>query len=403
MVIAGETSGDILAAELVRALRTEANAQPERPTWNYQPLSSNLEPRFFGAGGPEMAAVGVELAFDLTAHAVTGLSEVLKNFAKFRRLFAQLYRLALEREPDAIICVDFSGFNRRFAHAIRKYHRARKGWFHDWNPRIVQYVSPQVWASREGRAYQIAQDFDLLLSIFPFERGWYTARVPNLRVEFVGNPIIDRYGAAPAQAKIKTTEGAPTVVLLPGSRPGELARHLPVLLETLKRIRAVLPQAEARMVLPNAGLLALAREFQLPGNLHLQIGDLPGALRVADLALASTGTVTLECAYFGVPAVALYKTSWTTWQIARRIITVKYGAMPNLLADREIYPEFIQDAATPENIAREALSILQDPCRGSKIRQELVQITQSLGTPGAARRAARAILQPLYSQTSDAR
>jgi len=196
------------------------------------------------------AGAGVELAFDLTAHAVTGLSEVLKNLAKFRRLFAQLYRLALERKPDAIICVDFSGFNRRFAHAIRKYHRARKGWFHDWNPRIVQYVSPQVWASREGRAYQMAQDFDLLLSIFPFERDWYAARVPKLRVEFVGNPIIDRYGATPAEAKPKTAEGPQTVILLPGSRPGELARHLPVLLETLKRIRAVLPQVEARMVLP---------------------------------------------------------------------------------------------------------------------------------------------------------
>ena len=395
MVIAGETSGDILAAELVQALRAEANARPENPTWDYQPLRSNLEPRFFGAGGPKMAGAGVELAFDLTAHAVTGLSEVLKNLGKFRRLFAQLYRLALERKPDAIICVDFSGFNRRFAHAIRKYHRARKGWFHDWNPRIVQYVSPQVWASREGRAYQMAQDFDLLLSIFPFEREWYAARVPKLRVEFVGNPIIDRYGATPAEAKPKTAEGPPAVVLLPGSRPGELARHLPVLLETLKRIRAVLPQVEARMVLPNAGLLELAREFQLPERLDLQVGELPAALRVADLALASTGTVTLECAYFGVPAVALYKTSWLTWQIARRIITVKYGAMPNLLADREIYPEFIQDAATPENVANAALSILQDPSRSSKIREELVQVTRSLGTPGAARRAARAILNTL--------
>jgi len=131
--------------------------------------------------------------------------------------------------------------------------------------------------------------------------------------------------------------------------------------------------------------------------LDLQVGELPAALRVADLALASTGTVTLECAYFGVPAVALYKTSWLTWQIASRIITVKYGAMPNLLADREIYPEFIQDAATPENIADAALSILQDPSRSSKIREELVQITRSLGTPGAARRAAWAILETLQT------
>lgn len=395
MVIAGETSGDILAAELVRALRVESSARAETLTWDYQPLSSGLEPRFFGAGGREMATAGVELALDLTAHAVTGISEVLKNYTKFRRFFAQLYRLALERKPDAIVCVDFSGFNRRFAHAIRKYQRAHNGWFHDWNPRIIQYVSPQVWASREGRAYQLAADFDLLLSIFPFERQWYSARVPKLRVEFVGNPIIDRYGAVPPPPKV-TAAGAPhTVLLLPGSRPGELARHLPVLFEALKQIRVVLTQVEARMVLPNAGLLELAREFQLPETLRVQIGDLPAALRVADLALASTGTVTLECAYFGVPAIALYKTSWVTWQIAKRIITVKYGAMPNLLADREIYPEFIQDAATPENIAKAALSILQDQSRASKIREDLLHVARSLGTPGAARRAARAILETL--------
>jgi lipid-A-disaccharide synthase len=170
----------------------------------------------------------------------------------------------------------------------------------------------------------------------------------------------------------------------------------------MKRIHAVLPQVEARMVLPNARLLELAREFQLPETLRVQIGDLPAALRAADLALASTGTVTLECAYFGVPAVALYKTSWITWQIARRIITVKYGAMPNLLADREIYPEFIQDDATPENIAKAALSILQDPSRGSKIQDDLVPVVRSLGTPGAARRAARAILETLEKRPGDA-
>src|SRR5947208_5342452 len=123
MLIAGEASGDLLAAELVGALRQELADAEAVPTTDFQPLYTSLEPRFFGAGGPKMAGAGVELAFDLTAHAVTGLSEVLKNLGKFRRLFAQLYRLALERRPDAIICVDFSGFNRSFAHAIRRYHR----------------------------------------------------------------------------------------------------------------------------------------------------------------------------------------------------------------------------------------------------------------------------------------
>src|ERR1051326_1111103 len=157
MLIAGEASGDLLAAELVQALRREFEDAAAMPTTDFQPLYTNLQPRFFGAGGPRMAAAGVELAFDLTAHSVIGLSDVVKNYVTFRRLFHQLYQLAIEREPDAIVCVDFSGFNRRFAHEIKEYVRWHTGWFHDWNPRIIQYVSPQVWASREGRARQMAK------------------------------------------------------------------------------------------------------------------------------------------------------------------------------------------------------------------------------------------------------
>src|SRR5690242_3076627 len=173
MLIAGEASGDWLAAELVQALREEFARAAAVPTQDYQPLYTSLEPRFFGAGGSRMAAAGVDLDFDLTQHSVVGLSDVVKNYLKFRRFFRRLYELALEREPDVIICVDFSGFNRRFAHAVRNYTRSHRGWFHDWQPRIIQYVSPQVWASRESRAYQMAKDFDLVLSIVPFEPEWY--------------------------------------------------------------------------------------------------------------------------------------------------------------------------------------------------------------------------------------
>jgi lipid-A-disaccharide synthase len=152
MVIAGEASGDVLAAELVCALRQEFADAEAIPTADYQPLHTSLEPRFFGAGGPRMAAEGVDLALDLTAHSVVGLSDVLKKPLKFGRLFRRLFELALERQPDAVICVDFSEFNFRFAHAIRQYTRAHADWFHDWNPKIIRYPSPQVWASREGRA-----------------------------------------------------------------------------------------------------------------------------------------------------------------------------------------------------------------------------------------------------------
>jgi lipid-A-disaccharide synthase len=306
-----------------------------------------------------------------------------------------LYLLALEKEPDAIICVDFSGFNRRFARAIRRYVAARRGWFHDWQPKIIQYVSPQVWASRESRAYQMARDFDLLLSIVPFEPDWYAARVPELRVEFIGHPMVDRFGPPPVRGESKLEKDFPNVLLLPASRPGEVNRHLPVLLGAMEQVRAAFPRTQVRMVLPNEKLAEQARQLGLPPDLQVQIGAVDGALRQADLAIAKTGTITLECAYFGVPTIALYKTSWFTWQIAKRILTVKYGAMPNLRLNREVYPEFIQDAATANNIGRAAVEMLKDPGRREKIRIDLAEVVASLGSGGAAIRAARAILKTL--------
>ena len=374
MLIAGEPSGDLLAAELVAALKQEMPATP----------------KFFGAGGTAMAKAGVDLAFDMTEHAVVGIVEVLKNYGKFKQLFDQLVALAFERRPDVIVCVDFSGFNRRFARQIRWELEVRRATHGNWKPKIVQYVSPQVWASRPGRANAMARDFDLLLAIFPFEKAWYAKRVPQMRVEFVGHPAVERFqGPRP---KAQGPGVSPSVLLLPGSRVGELKRHLPVMLDALRRIKSAQPAVRARMVLPNDSLLQLARSFAPPAELELRVGDLRSALADAAVAIASTGTVTMECAYFGVPTVAMYKTSWSTYQIGRRIITVKFIAMPNILAGEALFPEFIQQDATAENLAGAALALLKDSTRRDAIRTKLAKVVESLGGPGASRRAARAIL-----------
>jgi lipid-A-disaccharide synthase len=393
MLIAGEASGDMLAAELVPALNGALADVEVDGTWDLQPLHTSLAPHFFGAGGPRMKAAGVDLAFDMTRHSVIGLSDVLKNYLKFRRLFRELYNVALERTPDAIVCVDFSGFNRRFGHAIRQHVRARQGWFHSWNPVLIQYVSPQVWASREGRARQVARDFDLLLSIIPFEKQWYARHAANLRVEFVGHPMVDRFGNV--QTGIRSAGEPPLLLLLPGSRPDELRRHLPAMLDATARIRAGVPGIRMRMILPTETLREQARALPLPADLEAQVGGLHESLAHADVAIASTGTVTLECAYFGVPTVALYKTSWTTYQIGRRIVNVKYLAMPNLLANEEIFPEFIQHAATPENVANAALDLLRNEQRRTVMKRRLAEVAGMLGGPGASRRAARAIVELL--------
>ncbi len=385
MLIAGEASGDLLAAELVTALRGKL------PSTFHHPPSS---PVFFGAGGPKMSAAGVVLAFDLTQHSVIGITDVLKNILKFRRLFNQLLALAIERKPDVIIGVDYGGFNLRFGQAVKRYVRDNP--FSQWDPKIVQFVSPQVWASRPGRADKLARDYDLLLSIFPFEKEWYAKRVPSLRVEFVGHPMMGRF----TNDDLRLTRGAASdasivnrqsqILLLPGSRKGELQRHLPVMLAALKAIQERLPATRAKMVLPNPALMALAKS--LGANLEIQIGELPWALAESDVALASTGTVTMECAFFGVPTVTLYKTSWLTYQIAKRIVTVKSLTMPNLLAGEPVYPEFIQNEATPENLSRAALELLQDGAHRQQIKAQLAKIITTLGEPGAAGRAAAAIL-----------
>lgn len=399
MVVAGEASGDSLAAELVVALRDELQSGP-RPEAHLQPLRTTLAPRFFGAGGTKMQEAGVEVLFDLTAHSVIGIAAVVRRYWVYKRLFARLLRLALDRQPDLIVCVDFSGFNRRFARAIRarsvRSPRAvePKGvrsanWFSAWAPKIVQYVSPQVWASREGRVRQISRDYDLLLSIFPFEKHWYAERAPGFPVEFVGHPMLDRH-APPVLKPVRTiADGSPSILLLPGSREAELRRHVPVMIRGLAMIRATFPELRARMVLPSSSLAQQARAHGLPSHLEVRVGGLADCLAEADLAIASTGTVTMECAYFRVPTVALYKTSWPEFEVGKRIVKVKHLAMPNLLAGEEVYPEFIQHQATAEHLSHASIDLLRDVDRRRRIRSKLDEIVKSLGAPGASRRAAR--------------
>jgi len=247
----------------------------------------------------------------------------------------------------------------------------------------------------------MAEDFDLLLSIFPFEMAWYAKRVPKLRVEFVGHPMADRFTIydlrfTSGQAKDASIVNRQSqILLLPGSRPDELRRHLPIMLRALKQIQASQAGIHARLVLPNESLMRQAKTLGAPADMELQVGGLAEALAQADVAIASAGTVTLECAYFGVPTVTLYKTSWSTYQIAKRIVTVKWLTMPNLLANEEVFPEFIQHRATPENIARAALELLRDETRRQTVKTKLAKVVASLGGPGATVRAAAAIVRLL--------
>jgi lipid-A-disaccharide synthase len=289
MLVAGEPSGDLLAAELARALRPHFATQP-------------FPPRFFGAGGEHLAAAGVEVVEEMTRHAVVGVADVLRSLAHYRRVFHRLLDLAAARTPDLIVLVDFTGFNRRFAHALRQRVLRQSPLFGNWRPRLVQYVSPQVWASRPGRADAMARDLDLLLCLFPFERDWYARRVPQMRVEWVGHPICDRYPDV-WRAAVEGREINPAaarsshLLLLPGSRRAELRRHLPVMLAATDLL-AARRELRPRIVLPGETLRPLAGELlrahraarpaEKPVPVTLQCGGLADALREARVALAST-------------------------------------------------------------------------------------------------------------------
>jgi len=370
MIVAGDPSGDANAADLVKAL---AQAVPQA--------------QFIGAGGPKMAEAGVRLSFDLTSHSAIGPVDAIKNLGSFWRRRRHLIDLAKERRPELIILVDSYTFNQPLAHAIKSFVRAGAS---NWKPKIVRYTSPQVWASRPGRAGKMARDIDLLLCLFPFEKDWYARRGTPLRVEFVGHPMFDRHAALVD----RQDEEIPTVVLLPGSRTDEVKRHLPIMLATAREILGSRP-VRFKLVALNERLADYMRSFQVAGvpKLEIQTGRLAEALSNATLAIASTGTVTMECAYFGVPTLAMYKASTLFYHVARWFITVKYLAMPNILADELLFPEFIQGRATAENLAKAALDLLADAPRRAEIRAKLRRVIASLGGPGSTQRAAAIILQ----------
>ncbi|MSR64526.1 MAG: lipid-A-disaccharide synthase [Verrucomicrobiae bacterium] len=365
MFIAGEASGDNHAAHLIEGIRAKDPGV-----------------HCFGAGGPKMAAAGMELILDLTEHAVLGLVEVLRNYFKFRRFFYQMLRVVEERKPDVVVLVDYPGFNLRFAKALRR----RFGDSPD-RPKVVYYIAPQVWAWAEGRVKLIARCVDLLVSIFPFEKAWFAQRAPGLRVEFVGHPIMDGHASLPKQSPPSTDR--PILVLLPGSRRREVRLHWPILKKAAELIAARMP-VSVTVVATTDAIEAMIRENGI-GDFQIS-RDMTGMLSRATVAIAASGTATLECAYFGVPTVVIYKVAWPTYVAGRMLIKVKYLAMPNLLAQQAVFPEFIQRRARAEWIAEEAVNLISDHSRRRAIKETLARAIATLGSAGATTRAVDLII-----------
>lgn len=368
--LAGEGSGDAHAADVIRAIKAKSP-----------------DVHCFGAGGPKMQTAGMELVLDLTEHAVVGLVEVLQNYKKFRQFFHQMLDLVAQRKPDVVVLVDYPAFNLRFAKALRK--RFATG---GYRPRVIYYICPQVWAWAERRVKVIERCVDLMISIFPFEKDWFQKRAPNLRVEFVGHPMITRYAGTNIESG--ESEEETVLALLPGSREREVRAHWPIIREA---VQEVLRKRTAKVVALAASDRAenLIREL---GADSFEISrDLVATLTRATASIAASGTATLECAYFGVPTVVIYKVAWPTYVVGRFLVTVNHLAMPNVLAKRTVFPEFIQHHARPDLIALSVLDLLKSAARRQRIKSDLRQIIDSLGDPGASERAAELVLREIGS------
>jgi lipid-A-disaccharide synthase len=365
----GEPSGDLYAGALTRELRA---------------LAPDIE--VAGLGGPQFAAAGGRLVDDYRGLAVTGLTEAI---AKVPRSFAALRRLtadARRARPDVMVVIDFPDFNFPLA-------RRMKG----LGVRVVYYIGPQIWAWRSGRIKTIRSVADRVLVIFPFEEAIY--REAGVPVEFVGHPLVDL--ATPSRPRdlflphLGLASDAPTVAVLPGSRPNEVARILPDLLQAGRAIKARVPAVQ--FVIARAPSLddALFRSVGQGSPLHAVVveGETDAVLASADVALTASGTATVQAALHDTPMVVVYRVSPMTYRLGRRLVRVDTFGMVNLIAGERLVPELIQDAFTPEAVAAEAVSMLTDRERASSIRAGLARVRARLGGPGASRRAAEAILR----------
>ncbi len=338
--------------------------------------------RFFGIGGDALAAEGMELRHHARDMAVLGLWEVLKRQKFFRKVFAEMLFLARERKPDAVLLVDYPGFNLRFAAAVQKL-----------GIKVVYYVCPQVWAWHRSRIPQMAAIVDRLLCIFPFEPAEFKGT--GLRAEFVGHPLVETARAALAEPLVNLPwPGEPRIALLPGSRRQEIERILPMMLEAGARLDAGYLLAAASPEMADLARSVIARAPRKPARLEIVNDATRQILRQARAAFVASGTATLETALMGCPMVVLYKTSPITYFFGKWLVKVPYLGMVNLIAGRELCPEFIQ-RADPPAMAETVRQLVEDtPARAAMI-EGLGEVAARLGAGGAAERAADALIEEL--------
>ncbi len=366
MVIAGEPSGDLHGSGLVRELKKR------RP---------DLE--VFGIGGDGMALAGMELLYHIKDLSFMGFAEVLKHLPVMRRVAKELERTLVERKPDALVLIDYPGFNLRFAQKAKAH-----------GTRILYYISPQVWAWGRKRVKKMKGLIERMFVVFPFEMEIY--REAGIPVEFVGHPLLEVIGNAEKKGGFREKFSIATqkkiLGLFPGSRIQEVERIFPVMVQAAKILQHEFGCEVCVGVAPNLQEGLYRRFLDSTSGIHLIPGETHSLMRHSDLAFVTSGTATLETACFGTPMLVLYRTSLITYWIGRMLVTLKNIALVNIVAGRPIVPEFIQGNMTVENLVREARQILIDSALAKQMRDDLIKVREKLGTPGASARVAERVL-----------
>jgi lipid-A-disaccharide synthase len=363
MLVVGEASGDIHGANLVRAL------SDKDPTL-----------RFFGVAGEQLKRTNFEVLFDVSKIAGMGLVELAGSVRNILRAYAALRRALRERRPDLLVLIDFPEFNLRLAKLAKRLKIP-----------VLYYISPQVWAWRRGRIRQIAKWVDHMVVVFPFEVPLYQKQ--GVRVSFVGHPLLDivrcRDSREAILAQLELDAGKRTIAILPGSRPGEVSYHLPVLLDAAFRLSR---DAEVQFVLIRASTVE-RRELEsilerVPMKIPVVEDKRYEAVNACDLAWTASGTATVETALLLKPMIIVYRLSWLTYALARMLVTTKHVGMVNIIAGEAVVPELIQNDFTADGILRETRNLLENPDRRETIVSKLLALREKLGTPGAAHRVA---------------
>lgn len=367
-LISGEHSGDSHGADLIAS---------------FSQIGAEVD--VHGLGGPKMNALAPKVRDWVDDAAVVGFVEVLKHYSWFKKQFQKSLEEIQLLQPDAVVFIDYPGFNLRLAKAL--YESGFKG-------KLIYYISPQVWAWNKKRIPKMAKWLDRMLCLFPFEKSIFEEA--GLPTELVGHPLVEEL--AEAGEAIQREESL--IGMFPGSREREIERLFPVMLATAKKVeeqhpdwRFAVPVASSRFI-DRVTAMRDAAGFD-ESNFAIQLGGSRELMQRAQCGIVASGTATLEAAYFGLPYSLIYKVAWPTYFMGRILIKLKFIGIVNILADRELVHEFIQADAEPCALADELIHFMLDAEYREKVSKELLQTAQLLGEPGASNRAARAIAKEI--------